>query len=158
MLRDPIPDGVRPTSARVREALFSMVGPDLSGRRVLDAFGGAGVVGLEAWSRGALVTVFERDRRVFKGIEARGKALGATWEVVNADVLAWAGRLDPFDGIFADPPYAMEPGAVIAALGPLAQTWFVIEVAKGAEVPEAAGALTLDRRRVYGGTELIVYR
>ena len=48
--------GVRPTSSRVREALFSMVGQDLEGVRVLDAFGGSGLLSFEAYSRGAIVT------------------------------------------------------------------------------------------------------
>jgi len=152
------PPGVRPTAARVREALFSMVGQALDGQTVLDAFGGAGLVGLEAWSRGARVTVFERERRAWQGIVAAGKALGAEWTVRHDDVLRRAGSLGQFDGVFADPPYGTDPEAVIGALGPLAKRWFVMEMEAGAEVPEKAGELGLDRRRRYGKTELVVYR
>ena len=56
----PVSSGVRPTSSRVREALFSMVGNHLDGVTWLDAFGGAGLTALEASSRGAAVTVFEK--------------------------------------------------------------------------------------------------
>ncbi|MCE7957512.1 MAG: 16S rRNA (guanine(966)-N(2))-methyltransferase RsmD, partial [Acidobacteria bacterium ACB2] len=56
-----VPAGVRPTASRVREALFSMVGQDLRGWSVLDAFGGTGLLALEAVSRGAApVVVVER--------------------------------------------------------------------------------------------------
>jgi len=158
VLREAVADGVRPTSSRVREALFSIVGQDLGGETVLDAFGGAGVVALEAWSRGATVTVFERDRTALHGIVARGKQVKATWTVRQGDVLREAGSLPRFDGVFADPPYGTDPAVVIGALGALATRWFVIEVPTGAVVPEAAGVLPLDRRRAYGTTELVVYR
>lgn len=158
VLREPVVPGVRPTASRVREALFSIVGQDLEGQTVLDAFGGAGIVGLESWSRGAAVTVFERDRKAFQGIVARGKQVGATWTVRQGDVLREAATLSPFDGVFADPPYGTDPAAVIAALGRLARAWFVLEVPAEAEVPEAAGALPLDRRRSYGITDLVIYR
>ena len=51
VLPAPLPEGVRPTSARTREALFSIVGQDLEGLSFLDAFGGAGLIAIEAWSR-----------------------------------------------------------------------------------------------------------
>jgi len=158
VLRESVADGVRPTSSRVREALFSIVGQDLAGETVLDAFGGAGIVGLEAWSRGATVTVMERDRAAYQGIVARGKQAKATWTVKHGDVLRDAGTLGVFDGVFADPPYASDPVEIVAKLGPLAKMWFVIEVAGGATVPEQAGTLALDRRRAYGTTELVIYR
>ena len=158
VLREPVASGVRPTAARVREALFSMVGQDQHGRTILDAFGGAGLVGLEAWSRGARVTVFERDRRAWQAIVRRGEQVGAEWIVRQGDVLAQAPRLTPFDGVFADPPYGTDPAAVIAALAPLAGEWLVLETDTGVEVPAEAGALPLDRVRRYGRTQLVVYR
>ena len=55
------PSGVRPTAGKVRQALFNMIGQDLSGWTVLDAFGGTGLLGFEAWSRGAeRVTICEK--------------------------------------------------------------------------------------------------
>lgn len=158
VLREPVPSGVRPTSARVREALFSIVGQDLSGRRVLDAFGGSGLVGLEAWSRGADVTVYEQSRRALAAIRRNGEAVGATWTVKQGDVLLAARALSPFDGVFADPPYGTSPEAVLGALGPLASDWLVLETDLRDDVPPQAGTLTLDRMREYGGTRLWVYR
>lgn len=155
VLREKVPAGVRPTSARVREALFAMVGPDLTGLRFLDAFGGAGLVGLEAWSRGAQVVVVEKRRGVARSIERRGAEVDADWTVRSGDVLRL--DLEPFDIVFADPPYAMttEPLEVLA---PLANHCLVLEAAKDVEMPAAAGSLRLDRVRVYGGSKLAVYR
>jgi 16S rRNA (guanine966-N2)-methyltransferase len=147
VLREPVAPGVRPTASRVREALFSIVGQDLTGESVLDAFGGAGIIGLEAWSRGAEVTVFERDRKAAQGIVARGNQVGATWTVRQGDVLRDAPGMGMFDGVYADPPYGTEPAVVIGALGRLAKRWFVLEVAEGTEVPQTAGTLGFDRRR-----------
>lgn len=158
VLREPVGSGVRPTSARVREALFSMLGQDQRGQRILDAFGGAGLVGLEAWSRGAQVTVFERDRRTWRGIVQRGEQVGADWTVRHGDVIVLARHLEPFDGVFADPPYGTDPAVVIEALAPLARAWLVLETDAGTSVPAEAGALPLDRVRRYGRTQLAVYR
>lgn len=151
------PEGVRPTSARVREAMFSMVGHDLDGLRVLDAFGGAGLLGLEAWSRGAEVTVVERDGRALRAIRANADALGAVLELVRADVLAWAGGCEaPFDLVLADPPYAEAVGPVVAALAPLVAGTLVLEQAASRPTPEVPG-LVLDRRKEYGGTALLLF-
>ena len=156
VLQGRLPPGVRPTSSRVREALFSIVGQDLAGQTVLDAFGGAGRVGREAWSRGARVTVVERDRRALRAIRRHGEALGAEWTVRRGDVLK--ADLPVFDGVFADPPYGTDPAEVIEVLGPKARRWLVFEAPVGTEVPHSAGELELDRVREYGDTGLFVYR
>ena len=158
VLKEPVAAGVRPTASRVREALFSIVGQDLAGTTVLDAFGGAGIVGLAAWSRGAAVTVFARDRAACQGILARGRQVGAVWTVRNGDVLREAVSLPVFDGVFADPPYGTDAGEVAIVLGRLAREWLVIEIPSGAAAPDVAGALPLDRRRSYGAADLVVYR
>ena len=84
----------RPTSDRVREALFSAVESwcgSLSGLRFLDLYAGSGAVGLEAWSRGAgVVTLVEQDRRTASMISTNARDLGFS----RAHVVASAGRLD----------------------------------------------------------------
>ena len=104
-LRGRLPDGVRPTSARVREAVFSMLGQDLDGLAFLDAFGGSGLMGLEAWSRGAQVVVYERQRATARWIQRQGEALGAQWTVQRAasdtHMLAHAVSVASRDGAFA---------------------------------------------------------
>jgi len=104
--------GVRPTVGRAREALFNALG-DLSGCRVLDLFAGSGALGLEAASRGAAaVTLVELERSRIPVIEANiAKVLrtGIPGEVVleNADAMRPESYLgeEPFDLVFADPPY-----------------------------------------------------
>ncbi|TVQ89636.1 MAG: 16S rRNA (guanine(966)-N(2))-methyltransferase RsmD [Deltaproteobacteria bacterium] len=157
-LRGAVRSGVRPTTERVREALFSILGQDLTGQTVLDAFGGAGLVGLECWSRGAVVTLVEQDRAALVDIRARGEQVGATWTLLRGDIYQRARRLSCFDGVFLDPPYAHDPVQAVERLAPLAKRWLVLECERGRQAPERAGELPLDRHRVYGATSLWVYR
>jgi 16S rRNA (guanine966-N2)-methyltransferase len=153
-----VPRGVRPTGARVREALFDLVGHDLAGLTMLDAYGGTGLVGLEAWSRGASVTVCEKRPAVVSEIRRRSKDLGANLAIHRGDVLALLKGFEPFDGVFADPPYALDPLPICAKLGSIAKRWMVAEVQRGAVPPDTAGTLTFDRVRRYGDSELWVFR
>jgi 16S rRNA (guanine966-N2)-methyltransferase len=106
------PKGVvtRPTSDRVREALFSIVGP-VEGARVLDLFAGSGALGLEALSRGAASCLFvERDREAARVIQANLEKLRLAGAVVaNRDVAPALrderSRGRRFDLVLADPPY-----------------------------------------------------
>lgn len=165
VLRGAVPDGVRPTSARVREALFSMIGQDLDDLTVLDAFGGSGCLGLEAWSRGASVTAVERRPRVARLLRRAGASIGADagagWRVEVGDVLARAPDLGPFDGVLADPPYADAPEPVLGALGPTARRWLVYEARRGVALPPRwtvpGGVLRLRRERAFGDTVLWIY-
>ena len=104
--------GLRPTPDRAREALFDILGHDLSGVRVLDAFAGTGALGLEALSRGAATAAFvESDPRIAEalrstlrelGVESRGRVITARAE---GSALSGLGG-GPFDLVLADPPYA----------------------------------------------------
>lgn len=149
-------DGIRPTSGRVREAWFSMMGQDLTGVRFLDAFAGSGLMGLEAWSRGATVVACERDRGAAEDLFARATSLGASIDVRHGDVLAMAGRLGPFDLVYADPPYAMDPTPVLEALAPIARR-LTLEAASSADVPGRVGPLQRVRSAPYGGTVLHLF-
>lgn len=113
----PSANGIRPTSGRIREALFSALGSRISfeGCRVLDLFAGSGALGIESLSRGAGAALFvEREPELVKALKKNILAfgLGARSEVAGADVLAWLRRagsaavpVPPFDIVFADPPY-----------------------------------------------------
>ncbi len=112
----PRGDSTRPTSDRVREALFSMLGP-LEGARVLDLFAGSGALGIEALSRGAAHAVLvERDPAAVRAIRANLDALGLGDDEVRV-VAAPArvalrdasGRSDAYDLVFLDPPYRSAP-------------------------------------------------
>lgn len=154
----PVPGGVRPTSARVREALFSMVGQDLEGWRVLDAFGGTGLLGLEAWSRGASVVVIEQDRQAVACIRANAQRLGAALEVRAGDALVLAPTLGRFDLVLADPPYRQDAQRVLDALAPAVGGWLALETDERVAAPVPPAGLLLDRRKAYGGTALAIYR
>ncbi|HHO52804.1 MAG TPA: 16S rRNA (guanine(966)-N(2))-methyltransferase RsmD [Deltaproteobacteria bacterium] len=150
------PPGVRPTSARVREALFSMIGQDLSDQRVLDAFGGSGLLALEAWSRGAEVVVVERDRAALRALRANVAALSGVVTLCRGDVLQLVCGLGLFDGALLDPPYALDPQPILEAIAPSVSGWLALELDAARRTPDAPG-LVLDRRRCYGGTDLCVY-
>lgn len=109
-LAGPEGKATRPTSDKVREALFSILG-DISGQRVLDLFAGTGAVGLEAISRGAAEAVLvERDRRMASVIDRNiGDTAGSDDDrvkLVRGDALKYLPGAEPFDLVFVDPPYA----------------------------------------------------
>lgn len=122
--------GTRPTSDRVREALFSAVQArrDLEGARVLDLYAGSGALGLEALSRGAAhVRFVESDRRaaavVRRNIEALGLGGpgGSAAQVSTADVpvVLRSGADQTYDVVLADPPYALGDDGLSAVLSAL---------------------------------------
>jgi 16S rRNA (guanine966-N2)-methyltransferase len=116
-LSAPSGRGTRPTSDRVREALFSILGP-LDGLRVLDLYAGSGALGIEALSRGAeRALLVERDPRAVAVIRANLDALGLAEP--EASVYAGPARTalrnasdsaETYDLVFLDPPYRSAPG------------------------------------------------
>ncbi len=119
------PSGTRPTSDRVREALFSKLqhGGDVDGARVLDLFAGSGALALEALSRGAAEAVLVEFARAAQNIcraNAATLGMGGRVTVVGARVEKFLSRTpasQQFDLVFADPPYDLpDPGAMLAAL------------------------------------------
>lgn len=119
------PSGTRPTSDRVREALFSAVQArmDLDGAAVLDLYAGSGALGLEALSRGAdHVVLVESDAKAAAVARANAAELGSAGVSVRQSTVgaALAGEAErEYDLVLADPPYAVgedEVHAVLAAL------------------------------------------
>ncbi len=170
-LGSPKGAAVRPTAARVREALFSILGQRLDGWSVLDLFAGAGTLGVEAGSRGASPVVFvERDRRTAALLQ-RNVALLDGWseaEVLVCDVRRALGLLarrgQAFDLVLLDPPYRR--GAAAACLQELAGSAatliaqdgrIVAETEVDDELPASLPGLVLLQRRVYGQTALMFY-
>ncbi len=167
-LRTPTGDATRPTSDRVREALFSTLESQLgslTGLRFLDLYAGSGGVGLEAMSRGAgVLTAVESDRRTARMVEANAKALGfAAVEVVAQPVvraLSLHARA-PYDVVFADAPYPVENADLERALALLLpQGWVspgaVVVVERSARSVEPAwpDGLVRTRTKEYGETVL----
>lgn len=100
--------GVRPTTERVREALFSILG-DVSGLRVLDLFAGTGALGIEALSRGAAeATLVDRDARLARR-NVEGLELSERATVVRKDAPRFLAGVEPgsFDLVLCDPPYGL---------------------------------------------------
>lgn len=166
-LRAPRGRATRPTSDRVREALFAMLG-ELEGARVLDLFAGSGALGIEALSRGAERAVFvERDPSALRalGVNLDSLALRAPrTEVRGVDVRtalqSARRRQETYDLLFIDPPYSrareLGPG-LSAALEPLLDPAARVIVESGAREPLEL-ELPLVRERRYGDTSIKIHQ
>jgi len=167
-LRTPPGSATRPTSDRVREALFSALESavgSLTGLRFLDLFAGSGAVGLEAMSRGAgAVTLVESDRRTARLVQDNARALGMhRAEVLAHPVARVLGQPPraPYDLVFADPPYSLAD-ADLAELLVLLVTheWLaagaivVVERSARSVEPDWPRGLARNRVREYGDTAL----
>ena len=163
-LRAPAGAGTRPTADKVREALFSILGP-VEGLRVLDLYAGSGALGLEALSRGAGPATFvESARPALAAIRANLDAVGEEAEVVASDVLKWlraaAGGEAAFDLVFCDPPYDAAP-RIAQQLGDLLprvtgpQALIVTESSKRNPL---VIDLPLSDERTYGDTRIAIHR
>jgi 16S rRNA (guanine966-N2)-methyltransferase len=165
----PVKGQIRPTAAKVREAVFSILGPSVGGARVLDLFAGTGALGIEALSRGAAAAVFVEDHPESLKVLRRNLAdLGladrtTVWGLpVTAALKQMAGRGEPFGLAFLDPPYG--GGAAVAALTALAELSLlapgarvVVEQSRRESLPETCGALTRLTVRRYGDTQVAFY-
>ena len=163
------PDGLttRPTTDRVKEALFSIIQFEIPTARVLDLFGGTGQLGIEALSRGAKSAVFvdagEPACRLIKENLRRTK-LEKDTKVIRSDYLDYLKRCrEKFDIVFLDPPYAevflenalkciteidiLETGGIIVAERPV-----------GKELPWDFEGFTRSKDYKYGKTLLTIYR
>ena len=163
------PDGMltRPTTDRVKEALFSIINFDIPTARVLDLFGGTGQLGIEALSRGAKSAVFVDAREDACGLireNLKRTRLEADAKVVRSDYMDYLKRCrEKYDIIFLDPPYAevflenalkciteidiLQSGGIIVAERPL-----------GKELPFEFEGFTRSKDYKYGKVLLTIYR
>ena len=160
--------GVRPTTDRLKESLFSTLGPEIRGKRVLDLFAGSGALGIEALSRGARHATFvDSSPPAIAMIKANLAAtgLGESAHVVRQKAEAFAagdhpGGTEPFDLVLADPPYetgiparALERLLTCGRLAPGAMV--VVEVSSRLkELTPPLGYRLLDSRK-YGDSKLL---
>lgn len=162
----PPGQSTRPTADRLRETLFNMLASRLGsfdGLRVADLFAGSGALGLEALSRGAARAIFvESDSKAADVIARNAAKLGASdrVQVLRGSALALP-RSEPFDLIFADPPYGEGEGntvvQAVAKAGWLARGgWMSVETSKGDEVDP--GPLTIETSRTVGRARLTILR
>jgi 16S rRNA (guanine966-N2)-methyltransferase len=159
----------RPTSDRVREALFGMLGERVEGARVLDLFAGTGALGIEAMSRGAGSAVLvEQAAAAVAVIRANLEALDLNDTVkvrrTRVETYLRTQRDGPFDLVLLDPPYAAPVGLVAGVLGRLARTALapgavvVVESSARAEAPPWPPGLVPDPPRRYSDTALHLAR
>jgi 16S rRNA (guanine(966)-N(2))-methyltransferase RsmD len=168
-LSGPQGDALRPTSDKVRGALFSILGSQVSGSRFLDLYAGTGAVGIEALSRGAsTVTFVESDLKALQLLQKnlrtcqlldRGQIRAEQAAAFLDRKECWGG---PYDFLFADPPYAS-----LDALDTLIHVWrpgllsehaaVIIEHDSRTELPASIDHATLVRRYLYGDTALYLY-
>ena len=170
-LASPRSHGTRPTSDRLRETIFNVlahgIGFELEGARVLDLFAGTGALGFEAISRGARHCTF-----IEEGAEARGVirtnmenlGLNGVAKIFRRDAtrLGGAGTIDPFNLVFADPPYGKGLGEMAltsAAKGGWLQpgTLCVLEESAAATPGFPRGFSELDRR-LAGDSQVILLK
>ncbi|BCB96357.1 N6-adenine-specific methylase [Dissulfurispira thermophila] len=168
-------DKLRPTSAKVRQAIFNILGDKIIGAKFLDLYAGTGVVGIEALSRGAEKTIFVDNNslrvNVIKDLlEKFGFKDRAV--VIKDDAKDFLRKItqnsrlktqDFFDIIFADPPYASGELDIVLALldekGILRDNGIVIaEHSSKRSMPLAAGSLKLKKTYKYGDTSLTLYK
>ncbi|MFT3899759.1 MAG: 16S rRNA (guanine(966)-N(2))-methyltransferase RsmD [Gordonia sp. (in: high G+C Gram-positive bacteria)] len=158
-------DDTRPTSDRVREALFAAIDSrvDLDGMTVLDLFAGTGALGLEALSRGAAAAVFvDSGRSAADGLKANIATCDAADRatVVRADALAYLGGAgnQVFDMVFCDPPYGLpdeELERVLVAVGPLVgDGYLILERGRRARPTVWPPILRPVLQKVYGDTRV----
>ena len=158
---------IRPTSDRVREALFSALGDAVPGARVLDLYAGSGALGIEALSRGAAGAVFvDWGREAASAIRANLALtrMDERGSVVRSPVGSFlaAGRHGPFDLVFLDPPYAQ--GLPVKDLEALVAGGFldagasVVLETRGPDAPPPVEGLEVVSRRRYGDTTLVFLR
>ena len=156
----------RPTADRVRETLFSMLASRLGSfeeLRVADLFAGSGALGLEALSRGAASATFvESDATAARVLRRNLEKLGANdrAQIIGSSAIALP-RSDPFDLIFADPPYAPGSGtsvvqAVVVAEWLAPGGWMSVETSRGDRVEP--GPLTVEATRDIGRARLTLLR
>ncbi|WJQ79462.1 16S rRNA (guanine(966)-N(2))-methyltransferase RsmD [Brevibacillus brevis] len=161
--------GTRPTTDKVKESIFNMIGPYFDGGWALDLYAGTGGLGIEALSRGADRAVFvERDQKAFAVVKQNVSTcrLDDYAELYRMDadraIRTLSTRNQKFDLVFLDPPYVqqkiVEEIEMLQELGMLADgAWIVAEHDIADSFPDAIGHCVKDRAAKYGDTAVTVY-
>lgn len=160
----------RPTTDKVKESIFNIIGPFFDGGTALDLFAGSGGLGIEALSRGAEKAIFvEKDPRAFQILKENIKKCryDEITELFKTDasraVKGLIKREIEIDYLFMDPPYRKteyyDLVSTLAECGKLSKNAIIVcEHAKEYSLPEAYGPYTLTRQETYGETIISIYR
>lgn len=152
-----------PMGERIRNAVFNSLGVAVRGAKVLDAFAGTGAVGIEALSRGAESAVFiEKDKIAQKCIQNNIAAVGiAHAQLVKATVHGWLQTYtgEPFDVVFADPPYFDTQQNTVQQLADVVKTGGIMVVSwpESDNAPNIPGMQPFFER-TYAGARLVMYK
>ena len=149
----------RPTSDRVRENAFNLIGP-VDDADVLDLFAGSGAMGLEALSRGAATATFvESDREACRVINANLDKLDLHATVLQQDALrAVAGERRTYDLVLCDPPYGYDPARLAPHLARLlAGDGVLVYESAGRDDPPEIPGLAVRTSRRYGAARLTLF-
>ena len=164
-LQAPRGDATRPTSDRVREALFSVLADRVEDARVLDLFAGSGALGIEALSRGAAEATFvDSAPAAIRALKANLDALGADAEVRRSDARRFLGSASVaarhYDLVFLDPPYRLAGrlgSELAAALPAVLAPGAVVVVESDRRAPLDLEELPLIDERRYGDTLIRIH-
>jgi 16S rRNA (guanine966-N2)-methyltransferase len=160
----------RPTSDRLRQAVFNVIGPRTEGARILDICAGTGAVGLEGLSRGAAhATFIERDREALACLQANVRHLDAAarTRILGGDAPAVLEELHRegarFDCAFLDPPYEealTQPCIEVLARGGLLSenALLIVQTFHKTALPERIASLARTWNRRYGETGITIYQ
>jgi 16S rRNA (guanine966-N2)-methyltransferase len=168
VLRAPAGAATRPTSEKVREAMFGILAHlhgALEGNQVLDLFAGSGALGIEALSRGAAHATFVDFGKVPLGVirgNLRELGLDSRATVVGGDAVTAALQPGPWDVVFVDPPYASDLAVRAVTAIPIEQlaavATIVIEHDRRHAPPDQLGSLLRVDQRRYGDTLVSFYQ
>jgi 16S rRNA (guanine966-N2)-methyltransferase len=160
-LHAPPGHGTRPTSDKVREAIFSVLG-DIEGLDVLDLFAGSGALGIEALSRGAHSAVFvDSDEKAVTVIRRNLDGVGVEAPVQRRDVLLYLTAVEGrFELVFVDPPYSSAPrmGESLSRLLPAVLSKDAVIVTESDKRAPLQLELPLEFERDYGDTRIRLHR
>lgn len=158
-------EAVRPTTDKVKEAIFSAIQFDIQGRTFLDLFAGSGQMGIEAISRGAESAIFvDASMKAVNVVRKNLDKVGfySRAKVLHTDSIGFVQMMtDPFDIAFLDPPY--ESGLLQQALPFVAKKIkktgiIVAESSEKEEILQNYGEFVLDRQRSYGKIKVSIFR
>ncbi|MBR2742659.1 MAG: 16S rRNA (guanine(966)-N(2))-methyltransferase RsmD [Clostridia bacterium] len=159
-------DRTRPTTDKVKEAMFNVIQFDIEGARVLDAFAGSGALGIEALSRGAAEAVFLDTNRaaaamIKKNLAAAKLSENAKVYVSDCRKYIKEYRGEPFDIVFLDPPYDKEEVKDVFnelfTCKMLSDTAIILCETRQELLPERVGSFVRLKKYVYGKINVTVY-
>jgi len=161
----PDGDGVRPTTDRVKEALFSSIHFVIPGAEVLDLFAGSGALGIEALSRGAKHCTFvESNAGHLEVLNKNSERIDSDFDIVYADYMNALKRLEgkQYDVVFLDPPYqsdfAKKAMTYLAENDMISDGGLIVLEASNQNIPTITEPYEIDKQKQYGKTSVLLIK